>query len=497
MKLPILFSALLFFTSVSALAADLAGTSASQANVDGSMVSITALASTMKPYQNQSIQYTVRCVLRGSISDASLGDISVNNAIVEQQGKPNVRDQYENGLAVRIIEFHFIITPLQSGTITIPSAVMQGKIRTPDITDSFGGGLSSGMRQALSFFSAFGDEPFKVASNQLQLEVKPPATTMDPWLPLTSLRIMEDTSASQPVRVGEPLTQKITLLADGAVGGQLPDIEAKQDQKNFRVYADKPTTGEDVDTKSGMVLGWRKESYTLIPQKAGQSMLPAIKVRWWDTVNNKVAVAELPERVIDVLPVAAAQNLPPVGGRATGRSALMQSLKGATVPSNFGSLLLYSLMGVLAGMLLFGAFWRSKFWRKMDRQEMNSSKANVPENQQQRKSAPRSVTERDLGNVRAAEELERFLQAYMHARCGVSKNASLEKSFQTLSNSWAAKEREDVDAVINGIGAALYAGKVVELEDLKKRCWRILAALNRESKNSRKDGEKLQCLNPS
>jgi hypothetical protein len=328
----------------------------SQTNIDGTTVSITALASTTKPYQNQSIRYTVRSELRGSVSDASLGDISVNNAIVAQEGEPDVRDEFANGSPVKIIEFHFIITPLQPGTIIIPPAVMQGKVRTPDIASMFGSGISSGVGRGMNFFSAFGDEPFKIASNEVQLDVKPPATRMDPWLPLTSLRILEDTIVSQSVQVGEPLVRKLTLLADGAVGSQLPDLEARQDHKNFRVYADKPTTGENVDTKSGTILGWRKEGYTLIPQKVGRLVLPAVKVRWWDIVNNKATTAELPERVINVLPVVAGHGLPPVGVSATRRSARIQSSKKPSVPSNFGPPILDGLFGVLACILSFIAF---------------------------------------------------------------------------------------------------------------------------------------------
>jgi hypothetical protein len=468
----------------------------SQANIYGSTVSVTALAATTTPYQNQSILYTIRSELRGSVSDASLDEISVNNAIVAPEGQPEVRDAFENGSPVKIIEFHFIITPLQPGTLIIPPTVMQGKVRTPDITNMFGGGPSGKMGQAMNFFSAFGDAPFKVASNEVQLDVKPPATKMDPWLPLTSLRVLEDTTVSQSIQIGEPLVRKITLLADGAVGSQLPDLEARQDHKNFRVYADKPTTGENVDTKSGAILGWRKESYTLIPQKAGPLVLPAIKVRWWDVANNKAAIAELPERVINVLPVAAGQKLSPAGIHAAGRSAPMQSFKRPSVFSFFRSLLLYGLVSVLAGALLVAALWRVRLRHGIRRQETDKAPV-FARKQPFRKLASRLFGENDLDHVRTAEELRNFLQTYLYARRGISKNTSLDKSLPALSKSWTEKQRDDVDAVIKGIGAALYAGKVIDMDDLKKRCRRIITALNRETKNNRKDRQRLGSLNPT
>jgi hypothetical protein len=464
------------------------------------MVSVGAIVRTTKPYQNQSMLYTVRCVISGNVSDASLGSIKANNAIVEQQGKPDVHDEVENGSTVRVIEVHFIITPLQPGEIVIPPAVMQGKIRTPDIVVSasqFGGVLSSAMRRALSDFSASDDEPFNVASNTVQLEVKPRAAAMDPWLPLTSLKIIEDVSTSQTVKVGEPLFRKITLLADGAVGGQLPDLEAKQDHRNFKVYADKPVTGEDVDQKGGLILGWRKESYTLMPLRSGQLVLPAIKVRWWDVVNNKVAVAELPERVVSVLPAAIVQNLPRVGAHGARRSTPMQSPRTGRAAPNVGSLILYGLDAALASVLLFAAFWCAKRWRKRVRQKVGGVVVPAPPMPQQRKLAPRPRAGPNLEHVQTAEELRDFLQAYAYEHRGISKNVPLEISFLAPLRSWAAPERDDVDAVIKGLSAALYGGKAVDIEDFKKRARRIMTALRRESEGGLTGGEKLRDLNPS
>jgi hypothetical protein len=472
----------------------------SEARLDGSVVSISAMASTTKPYQNQSIRYTVRCAVRGNISEVSLSDITINNAIIEQEGKPDVHDEIENGSAVRIVEIHYIVTPLQPGTVIIPSVVLQGKIGTPDVSsvaDPFGGGLSSGMQQVMKFLSSFGGEPFSVASNKTQLDVKPPAVTMDPWLPLTSLKLIEDSHISQSVRAGEPLVRKITLLADGAVGSQLPDLEAKQGQKNLRVYADKATTGQDVDKKSGTILGWRKESYTLIPQKAGRLVLPAIKVQWWDIANSKIAIAELPEQLVNVLAVAAPRNSPPAGATATIRFSPVQSSKRYRAPSNVISLLTYGLAAVLAGVMFFAAFWGLRLRRKIGHQRTKDKRVLAGPKPQSGILAPRPVTKWDLDKVRTVEELKNFLRAYLHERHGLSRNASLEKSFTALSNSWAEREKGDVEAVINGIGTALYAGGVVEVEDLKKSSRRILAALNRKSNNRRKDQEKLRCLNPS
>ncbi|HEY5238433.1 MAG TPA: BatD family protein [Rhizomicrobium sp.] len=455
------------------------------------MVSLSAKASMATPYQNQPILYTIRCVVRGDVSDAALSDISISNAIVQREGKPSVHDEIEKGGTVRVVELHFIITPLQPGKITIPPAVLKGKIQEPDIapmTDPFGGGFlfSPGTRQALNFFSSFGGEPFTVASNTTVLDVKSPARAMDPWLPLKSLNIKEDIDTSQPVHVGEPLTRKITLSAEGAVGSQLPDTNVQQDQANVRIYADKPAMGENVDEKAGAIFGWRKESYSLVPLKAGHLVLPAIRVAWWDIVNNKLATAELPKRILDVLPGVAVRK-PAVANSGVVRknvtampkpAATTQSIITRTALTKKVFPILYGVASVLAALLSIFIFL---YW--MAQRKTNRARA-----------VAQPIAEAALKQVHTAEELKSFLQAYAHDHWGVSQNASLEIIFAPQRK---LRARPDIEIVIKEIGAALYANKPVDVEDLKKRCRRIIAVQRKRARGPRKGAEKLPLLNPS
>jgi hypothetical protein len=472
-----------------------------QMSAGGGAISLSAKAGTASPYQNQPILYTIRCVVRGDISDAALNDISIGNAIVQREGRPSVHDEVEKGVIVRVVELHFIITPLQPGKITVPPAVLKGKIETPNLApmiDPFGGGMvSPGTRQALNFFSQYGGEPFTVASNTTVLNVKPPARAMDPWLPVKSLTIKEDIDASHPVRVGEPLTRKITLSAEGAVGSQFPDTKVQQDQADFRVYADKPAMGENVDEKTGAISGWRKESYSLVPQKPGRLVLPAIRVAWWDIVNNELATAELPKRIVDVLPGVTVQKSIIAGSDATGESrtiahkpsAPTQSPLARTAFANAIFPILYGLISVLAALLLLFAFR----WLRLQR-KASHSRAVAPVVAVEMKRSEKPIAKGALKHVRTAEELTGFLQAYAHEHWGVSKNASLETIFAPVRNSPA---QQDIEIVIEGIGAALYAGKSVDMENLKRRCRRIVAVQKKQAHGRRKGGEKLPLLNPS
>ena len=89
------------------------GSSASaETDVEGGRISLTAKANTLTPYQNQSVLYTVRVVVRAGISKMSASDIDITNAIVEETGSADVSDEFEHRRLVRVAEFHYIITPL-------------------------------------------------------------------------------------------------------------------------------------------------------------------------------------------------------------------------------------------------------------------------------------------------------------------------------------------------------------------------------------------------
>jgi len=221
--------------------------------------------------------------------------------------------------------------------------------------------------------------------------------------------------------------------------------------------------------------------------------LPAIRVAWWDVVNNKLATAELLKRIVDVLPGVAIQKPVIAGGGATGaRRAIVrksfapvQAFLVKIVSAKTAFPILHGLIGVLTVLLSLFVFLRLRPQRKVYR-----SKTVAPED----KRAEKPIAEGALKRVRTAEELKDFLQAYAYEHWCAPKNASLETIFFPLRNSRAG---QDIETVAREIGAALYASKAVDLEDLKTRCRRIITVQRKHARGNQKGGEKLPLLNPS
>jgi hypothetical protein len=473
------------------------------AAADGA-VSISASASTEVPYQNQSVLYTVRVVARAAVSNVSLSELRVANAIVERQDEPRVRRSTENGAPVNLVEFHFIITPLQPGPATIPPVILKGETETPDVTpsDQFGGGFMAGMLRAMNAISSLaGGQSFSAASNKTILNVRPPVAAINPWLPLASLKLTEDTPVAQSLRVGDLISRKITLSANGAVGSQLPDVEEQQNHRDFKVYTDKPIMGQTID-KTGVILASRTETFSLVPQHRGTLILPAVKVSWWNVVTNRVATAELPQRIINVLPGGTAQSsgnddVDLARGRGMSRGA-------ATAPSKSPGGILNSRGGLwkiletaLIVSLLPITFWWLTWRRKLRFAGNDRGSVALEVMPRLRKARSDSTGVVALKQVREPEELKAFLQHYAHEYWGTAKNASLEKIFAAWKVPEVGSERNDIDALIERISVALYAGRPADIEDLKRRCQRVLMVSKKKRTSLRKGNQKkLACLNP-
>jgi hypothetical protein len=462
-------------------------------------ISISASASTDAPYQNQSVLYTVRVVARATVSNVSLNDPNVANAIVERQGEPQTRRSTENGAPVNLIDFHFIITPLRPGPAVIPPAVLKGETETSNGVDQFGGGFMAGMSRALNAISSLaGGQPFSVASNKTVLNVRSPDGALNPWLPLASLKITEDMPVAQSIRVGDLISRKITLSASGAVGSQLRDVEGQQNHTDFKVYTDKPTMGQTIE-KTGVILALRTESFSLVPQHPGTLILPAVTISWWNVVTDTVATAELAQRTIKVLPSATAQgsgndDANPARGQGMSRGSTTAPSKSpggilnsrAGLLKALGTALIVSLLGI-------GGWWLS--WRRKSARKGRGTVAlgAMPRFRKAQRDTNGVVA---LKKVRGPEELNAFLQYYAREHWGAAKNASLEKIFAAGKVPEAGSEREDAEAIIEGVSAALYAGRPADIEDLKKRCQRVMMASKKKRMSLRKGGQKLACLNP-
>jgi hypothetical protein len=247
---------------------------------------------TEKPLIQSQVLYTVKLFRRVNWTNASLKEPELNDAVIEKLADEKYSTQI-NGVTYEVIEQKYAIFPQKSGVITIKPLVL-----TADI-------VARG-QQTNSFFNSQITQRRIVKSNSITLNVQPiPATFTDShWLTAENVELTQTWSGDfSQMKVGEPLTRTLKLVARGSTVGQLPELNNMKIDVQLKAYNDQPVSHEDKTTTG--IMASREEKIALIPAKAGNYTLPEIKISWFNTQSQKIETATLPEMTMIVTGEAA------------------------------------------------------------------------------------------------------------------------------------------------------------------------------------------------
>ncbi len=464
-------------------------------------ISVVADISKKTPYQNEPVLYTVKLIAARNVADVSIPEVEIPDATVEKQGDAKIYDAKLKGRSVKVIEARYLITPLKSGTLKIPAFIFQGQVEAP-IQNRRSNSLFND-----PFFDMFGGisnyKPFAVASKELHLNVKAPAVSMDPWLPLYSLKMSDNLEGSENAKEGEPLTLSLTMVAQGAVGSILPSLESQiSNNSDFKIYADKPETGETISDNGKTITGWREESYSLIPKKSGVLTLPEIKVPWWNITENEISYTTIPERKISVK-LGEISSKPVVDNKAdTILQKTSDAKSGYEVKENAEASIeqmqieqdkeipnyLYILLGVASTIIIILLGLVIYLLRKILEQGSGA------ENHKEAIISPANEDKISLSavkNAKTAIELKNILQIYAHQYLNASRNTSLMSIYDVLK-----EKSPETKKLFSDLDASLYAGNDVDLKQLRDGFYNILKSLN-TYKKKHNNKRSLKNINPS
>lgn len=267
-------------------------------------------------FRGEQLLYTLRILTATELSNASLPAFELDGAEVETL--PEQRYQRTlNGRTYAVIERRYALFPNKEGELRIPQQELNAVI---------GGSVSR---------FGFDLEPFgqrsqriRIASDEKIVVVKPlpDGQAEAAWLPASQLTLSDGWADDQNrIHVGEPLLRKIQLAVEGVPAARLPEIRMAT-ISGFNIYPEKPELSTET-TESGMI-SQRTETLALVPTQAGAYTLPKVSVKWWDTLNKRYQVAELPEKTLTVLPaLSTGQAL--TDSMSISEQALFGSEKGA------------------------------------------------------------------------------------------------------------------------------------------------------------------------
>lgn len=239
-----------------------------------------------KPVIQSQVLYTLKLYRKIDLAKASLSEPELNDAVIEKLGDDNNYTTQVSGVTYMVIERKYAIFPQKSGVMTIKPLVL-----TADV-------ISRGRQNPNAFFNSQMTQRRIVKSNAITLNVQPmPSTFSGHWLAADHVELTQTWSDDvSQMKVGEPLTRTLKLVANGSTVGQLPELNTAKVDAQLKAYNDQPVLQETKQSEGLMAI--REEKIALIPSKAGDFTLPAIHIAWFNTKTQRMESADLPQIVL-------------------------------------------------------------------------------------------------------------------------------------------------------------------------------------------------------
>lgn len=137
-----------------------------------------------------------------------------------------------------------------------------------------------------------GNVPLTLTSEPLGFSAKALAAAGDrPHLVASNVHLSQSTELSHdPLRVGDSITRKLSLQAEGAQAMLMP-APAFVEVAGLKRYVQPPQVKALGDGRGGTVGGAREDSVTYVVERAGALTLPAIELQWWDYAGQAHTVS--------------------------------------------------------------------------------------------------------------------------------------------------------------------------------------------------------------
>ena len=245
-----------------------------------------------KAYVQGQLNLIIRIYHQGNLVEAALDEPRVEDMPINRIGNDVQGVTSKEGIQYQTIERRYALFPQKSGSLTIPPVALQVR-------------LNDQQRQTSRSFTY---DPFSrgklltLSSKPLTIEISPPAAdfTGSTWLPSDAVTLNRTGLPKGAINRGDAINMQINMSALGLTGTQLPEVQIKGLNKQFKLYPDQPTFA-DRSADGITIEGSRVQTFVLIAAEAGSLEVPKIEVAWWDRKNDRQQYASLPAVNIEVL----------------------------------------------------------------------------------------------------------------------------------------------------------------------------------------------------
>jgi hypothetical protein len=234
-----------------------------------------------KPYINQQVIYTVKLYNRRNLLDTRYQPPNTDEAILIPLGDGRHYQTTKDGQVYSVEEQQYAVFPQRSGDLTIQPPAINAFIY--DLMPSW----------------------VNVESPQpivLHVQPIPAQFNNKDWLPAKQV-ILSDSYDQNTVSLveGSTLGRTVKIVAVGLPAQLLPTPKFTNSNQ-FSVYPEK--AAEKNILKQQDLVGSKAIKLSYLLNKAGKITIPAITIRWFNTVSGKEETSTLPELTIHVTPAA-------------------------------------------------------------------------------------------------------------------------------------------------------------------------------------------------
>jgi len=298
-------------------------------------------------YVGQQMTYVVRLYFAASLSNGAMDEPQASGAELSKLGDDANYQAERGGRRYNVIERRYALIPQRAGRLEVGPVAFQGELID--------------MADPNSFFGS--TRPVSAASPAVTVEVRPVPAGIGKtaWLPARDLSLsLEGQPEQGQLRVGQALNLTMTVQATGLPYETLPALSLPH-LEGATVYPDKPVNGTRLD--GSWLVGRRQQSFAVVPNRAGELVIPETTLTWWNVRTDKAEVARIPEHRYTVLPAAgaAAATVQP----ATASAPSDQPTSAALPGPGRGLLWRWIALGSLGLWLVTLAGWW--WWRRAGR----------------------------------------------------------------------------------------------------------------------------------
>ncbi len=363
-----------------------------------------------------------------------------------------------------VAEFRYLVFPEVAGPIHIDA--QRWTVHTTDMPNAgrftFGRGNVKRYRP-------------QTEAIDVEVKAKPDAFPANStWLPASDITIEENWNSDvSAIPLGEPVTWTLTIKGVGVTSEQLPPLLEGLSPNGFKIYPDQPSheTTLEADTVSSV----RIEAVAIVASQPGTITLPPVELTWWDTDDDTLKVASLPERTIAVKGNAVSKPKPSADAtQLTGVDSALGTATELYVP--------WWLLGLL-GLSLLGNGLLAYLWLAAPRPATDTATlTDPPQLRKAYQALMRAI------NLRDAKACRDALPRWWQLRQSLSRLPSLQQIALACPN-------ESDRTAILALNDALYAPTPREWDNQAIK--QSVTALAKVSKANTSSPHRLQPLYPS